>query len=267
MKATALKVSRVFLMEWNRVVQYRADAFLWMVAEAIIPLVSLTIWFTVAKSSTNVPTPQDILTYYVLVILIKLATDAWGGVFLAQEILNGEIIKSLIRPLAVVWYNIANNLFEKILKAIIPVPIIIFILVRWSDHFSPAIYQPTRIALFVLSLSLAMILSFTIDFILGMIAFWIEDNFQLRRYRYLLESFTSGLLIPLVFMPTALVGIIGFLPFRFIISAPAEIITGQTILINTVAILAIQAAWVVITILAAIFIWHKGLQRYAPPGQ
>jgi len=112
-----------------------------------------------------------------------------------------------------------------------------------------------------------MILSFTIDFILGMIAFWIEDNFQLRRYRYLLESFTSGLLIPLVFMPTALVGIIGFLPFRFIISAPAEIITGQTILINTVAILAIQAAWVVITILAAIFIWHKGLQRYAPPGQ
>ena len=56
------KISRVFIMEWSKSLQYRVDVVLWMLAEAAIPLVALAIWYAVAKTNTSL-SPTDILTW------------------------------------------------------------------------------------------------------------------------------------------------------------------------------------------------------------
>lgn len=254
-------------MEWNRAIQHRADAMLWMMAESIIPLISLAIWITVSQNSTSTPAPRDVLTYYLIVIIIKLATDAWNGVFLAITILNGEIVTKLIRPFTIIWYDIANNLVEKLLKSAIPIPLIVLFIILRPNLLTPTIFQTKNILLFLISLLLAMVLAFTLDMIIGMLAFWLEDVFQIRRYKYLFESFASGLLIPFAFMPSFLTNTLGLLPFRFIISAPAEILTQQTIGLNTKTIITFQISWVFVVIILAVTLWHKGLKHYAPPGQ
>lgn len=262
-----IKVNRVFIMEWNRAILHRTDAILWMMAESIIPLISLALWLTVSQNSSSAPAPRDVLTYYLIVIIIKLVTDVWNGVFLANTILNGEIVTKLIRPFAVIWYDIANNVVEKLLKSSISVPVIVLFFVLKPDYFSPAIYGLKNILLFLLSLMLAFILAFTMDMIIGMLAFWLEDVIQIRRYKYLFESVASGLLIPFAFMPAFFVNTLGFLPFRFIISAPAEILTQQTVGISTATIIILQVLWIIVAIIMAVVLWHKGLKRYAPPGQ
>lgn len=268
MPKTLAKIGRIFAMEWERTLQYRTDALLWMLAEAAVPLVSLAIWYAVATSSPAGLAPRDVLTYYVIIIFVKIAVDAWNGFFLAQEILNGEVVTKLIRPFGlVIWYGIVNNITEKIVKLIIPVLFLIGLLGFSPDVFSPIIYQSSRLVLFALSLLLATVLAFLVDFTIGTMAFWLEDVFQIRRYEMLLYSVASGLLIPFAFMPPLAVKILGFLPFRYLISAPAEILLGQPVGITVSSLLAIQAAWIIALAILARILWIKGLQRYAIPGQ
>ncbi len=254
-------------MEWSRIIQYRTDAFLWMFAEAAMPLISLAIWYTVATSSTRGPTPTEVLTYYILVMFVKIMTDSWNGAFLARDILSGEVVKLLVKPMAVVWHGIVNNILEKIFKLLLPIAVFSLALVTFSDAFAPAIYQPVNVLLGLLSLGLAIPLGFMIDEVIGYMAFWLENVFQIRRYKMMLESVASGLLIPFAFMPPLAVSLLGYLPFRYVISAPAEILAGNTVAASPITVIGIQASWVAAMILLARFLWMKGLRRYAVPGQ
>lgn len=261
------KIGRLFAMEWSRTIQYRTDAFLWMFAEAVTPVVSLAIWYTVAQSSSRGPAPIDVFTYYILVIFIKSFTDAWNGMYMARKILNGNIAPELIRPIPVVWDYIVNNITEKFLKLLLPLPLFGLALFLFPALFSPAIYQPAHYLLFLLSLALAIPLGFLTEHTIGLLAFWLEDVFQIRRYKIMLDEIASGMLIPFSFMPVAAQNILGWLPFRYLISAPAEIMLGQTNHQTVSSLLMGQVGWIVGLVLISTLIWQKGLQRYAVPGQ
>lgn len=260
-------ISRLFAMEWSRIIQYRADAFLWTLAEASVPLISLAIWYTVAQTSSQGPTPTEVFTYYILVMFIKIITEAWVGAFLAGEILNGEIVQDLVRPIAVVWKHLANNLLEKLFKLLLPLPALLLVLMGFPQAFSAAIYNPIHISLFAVSLTLAVALAFVTDMTIGILAFWLEDAFQIRRYKVMLESVASGVLIPFSFMPPLASTLFGFLPFRYIVAAPAEIILGQAEGQNALMLLGLQALWIAGLIAVMRILWLQGLKRYAVPGQ
>jgi ABC-2 type transport system permease protein len=261
------KIGRIFIMEWNRIIQYRTDAFLWLIAEAAVPLVSLAIWYTVALQSQRGPTPRDVFTYYIFLMFIKILVEAWNGVFMAQEILNGEIVQSLIRPVAVFWKYLANVLLEKIFKLLLPIPLLLVIIATYPQWFSPAIFRPRHITLFLVSLLVAMAVAFLAEMVIGTLAFWLEDVFQIRRYKTLLEEVASGVLIPFAFMPPVIFTIFSFLPFRYMFSAPAEIILGQVEGRSALLLIGTQILWLAVLFTASRLLWSKGLQRYAVPGQ
>lgn len=261
------KYYRVLAMDFSRTMQYRTDAFLWMLAEAAIPLVAMFIWLAVSAGGKGGLTQQGVLTYYIAVIFIKIFTDAWNGAFMARDILEGEIAQDLVRPLPVVIKYIANNLTEKAIKVILPAVIIVTTLLSRPDLFSSAIWQPQRWVLFTLSLLLAMVLAFLLDMVFGLIAFWLEDAFQIRQYKEMVSAVASGILIPLAFLPSAVASFFGWLPFRYVISAPAEILTGQYVSFTAPYLLAAQFAWVVVLILISRWQWLAGLRRYAVPGK
>ncbi|MDZ4225844.1 MAG: ABC-2 family transporter protein, partial [Candidatus Andersenbacteria bacterium] len=261
------KLWRVLALDFSRTLQYRTDALLWMLAEAAIPLVAMFIWLAVSAGSNKGPTGQEILSYYVVVIFVKLLTDAWNGAFMAQDILQGEIVQDLVRPIPVVFKYIANNLTEKVIKLILPIAAIIFIALLKPDFFSNALLLPHRWLLFVISLALAMTLQFLIDMVIGTLAFWLEDVNQLRQYKEMLSSAASGLLIPLAFLPSVFVTGLNWLPFRYVISAPAEILTGNYVSLTAPSLITIQAAWVFALVLIIRWQWRAGLRRYAIPGQ
>lgn len=247
--------------------QYRADLLMWMAAESAIPLVSLAIWSTVAQSTATGPTPLDIRTYYIIVIYLMIITNAWNGFFFSRSILNGEIIQWLTRPVSPWWPHIANNLMEKCIKLFFPLPILLAFLVLTPHFFSAAIFQTPHVLLFLVSLPLAAVLAFCLDMLFGVLAFWLEDIAQIRRYKEILQEATSGILIPLVWLPTTLRHVFAALPFRYIISAPAEILLGQVEGITALHVIAIQLLWITTLITTLVILWQRGLKIYAVPGQ
>lgn len=260
-------ITRVFIMKWSEVLQYRGDLVLWTFAIAITPLVSLAVWYAVATSTQSAQDPRDILTYYILVMLLGIATASWQGFELIQEILSGAIVRYLIRPLSMFWIRIAGTIVTKILQLSVPVLTFCGVLLIFPHWFSSALFKVEHLLLFIPSLLLAITISFIMDMTIGTMAFWLEDAQELQSYRFLLMQVASGILVPFAVMPPAARDVLGSLPFRYIISAPAEIILGQAEGTAALALLAYQALWVVVLALLLAFVWKRGLKIYAAPGQ
>lgn len=256
-------------MKWSETLQYRSDIVMWTIADALVPVIALAVWYTVATSNTSAHgfTPRDTLTYYILVIFTRIITGAWSGYFLSGEILKGELVRYLVRPLAVVWVHIAENISTKLLRLFIPLPIFLFALWQWPQFFSPALYDVSHLAPFLLSTAIAAVLVFCVDLAFGMLAFWLEDAMQLREYEALLYEIASGTLIPLAFLPPLAQSVFSWLPFPSMLNTPVSILLGQVVGIAMWKLIAVQIAWVAITIILLLVLWRRGLKVYAVPGQ
>lgn len=267
MKALLKKIRGMFIVNWSMALQYRADLFLWLLTEAATPLISMAVWYAVATSSSQGPTPQQTINYYILVILVAVATSSWIGFFISREILDGSIAPRLIRPLSPFWGFIANNIAEKTLRLLIPLPIFLISLFLFPNFFVPSLYEMQPWLLFLVSLSLAAILAFCLDMVFGLMAFWLEDAVNLRWYKDTLQMITSGILIPIAVMPAKIQAGMSVLPFKSIITTPIDILMGNIHGSSLLQALTIQVAWAAATCLLTAILWRQGLKRYAPPGQ
>lgn len=262
------KLVRLFSLEWSTILQYRSDMILWTLGEAAVPLIALAVWYAVSQSAAHFAfSPAETIVYYVLIVLVRILTNAWNGFFFSRQILNGELVQFLLRPLSVFWHHVSNNITEKLLK--LPIPFIIIGIFFWlAPSLRPllASYVP-RLPLFVASVVLAAAIAFVLDMILGSLAFWLEDATQLRRYKELIYEVSSGILIPLAALPPLALAIFSFLPFRYVISVPIEIVMGTLPTGDIAVAMFYQVMWLIGLLGLQIVVWHRGLKRYAVPTQ
>ena len=252
---------------WARALAYRGDIFLWTFAEVAMPLVSLAVWFSVSSAGAGPFTPADTLTYYLVLMFVYSFTDVWNGFFLSRDILDGAVVRLLVRPVPIFWEYALRNLSAKAIRmpAMLVAFSIIFVLAR--NLITPAIFEPLHILLFAISLVGGLALAFWFDLCFAMLAFWFEDAIQIREYKEVVFNLAAGVLIPLAFMPQAVQSFFAWLPFRYIISAPIEILMGQVSGAGAVQLILAQAAWIVATVVVLRLLWIHGIKRYAVPGQ
>jgi ABC-2 type transport system permease protein len=261
------KILRIFGMMWGTNLAYRADVFLWTLTEAATPLVTLAIWFAVAKNGTFVLTPEETLTYYIFIFFVRSVTRSWASFFLSQEILNGDIVRYLIKPLSVFWEHIADNITTKIFRLLVPAILLAFVLWQKPEFFSSTIFDGTRVMLFVASLLLATILSFVFDAIFATLAFWVEDSLQISAFQFVFGEFATGILIPFAAMPIWLFTALSWLPFRYMVSAPIELLMNQVSGARIAPLFITQLIWIGVSLGILRILWKQGTKNYAIPGQ
>lgn len=261
------QLSTLFVISWHKALVYRGDIAAYLIFSVVAPTVALAIWYTVATGGGLGSSPQHIITYYIFIIFVELVTRAWRGIFLVEQIRTGQIVQYILRPPAILLEFITSNLTTKVVQLVAPIMLLGGALIFFPHLFAPEIYQREHVALFIMSLLLAFILWFSLDLSLGMLAFWLEEANEIHGYRFLLSQVASGVLIPFSAMPEGMHTILSFLPFRYAVSAPVEIILGQVEGSAAWELIGIQAAWAVGFILIMRMLYFYGLRRYAIPGQ
>ncbi len=260
-------IQRLFTMMVGVNLTYRFDILIWTLAEIMLPLVSLSIWYAASRQGASTVSPTDTITYFIIIAFVRSATNTWVGFFLAREILTGEIVKFLVRPLSVFWEHVVDNLTVKVLRLGVPAIILLGVLAVRPSFISSQVYEPINATLFLLSLILGIILSFTFDTVFAMAAFWLEDAHQILRFQRVFYQIATGVLIPYAVMPALLFSVLKWLPFRYMTSVPVELLLGQISPAAAPTILAVQVGWIVCSIIAVSLLWRRGLKRYAVPGQ
>jgi ABC-2 type transport system permease protein len=245
---------------------YRGAWIIFMAANISVPIISLLIWRTAIANGAQLPIDERyVTTYFVLLSFVTMATSSWLTGFLANDIRLGKLSTWMVRPASLLLGFVANNISEKIMKlfALLPMIGVLWWIFRDSMNI-PA--GPGRWGLFAVSIVLGAVLVFTIDIMIGALAFWMDDVLAVARARMLIANVLSGSIVPLALMPDWSRGFIDNQPFRYTVSFPVEIVAGGLSSTELLAGLGAQLTYVLVFGVTARLIWSRGIRAYSAVG-
>jgi ABC-2 type transport system permease protein len=210
---------------------------------------------------------QDAVTFVWLgqSLLMTVAVFTWGFTDeMAERIRSGDIAVDLYRPIDLQGWRYAEDLgralFHLLGRGVVPTVIgaLLFDLV-WPDHAATWLW-------FLVSVLLAVTVSFAIRYLIGLAAFWVLD---VRGFSFVvgfLQLFCSGLVLPLVAFPDTLEAVVRVLPFAALIQVPAEVFLEKHTGTGVALALASQLGWAVLLLTAGRVLTRVATRRLVVQG-
>ena len=257
---------RLVAIDVTQTLTYRGAFVIYMLSIVVGPAVALLVWRAAAANGAALPvTMEYLVSYFVLLGVVNMLVSSWMAYFLAEMIRLGKLSTWLLRPASVFLGFVANNLAEKLIKAVILVPLIGAL--GWffrEDLRLPA--SPATWAFFTVSVLMAAAITFAFDVVLGSLAFWFDDIGGFFRLRFLAGTVLSGQLVPLALFPEWTSGFIAAQPFRYMLSFPLELLVGGLGGREVVLGLALQLGYTALAVGGAMLVWRRGQRMYAAVG-
>jgi ABC-2 type transport system permease protein len=189
----------------------------------------------------------DAVTYVWIGQALLMTIALWGGGTtddLAERIRTGDVAIDLYRPVGLVGWYLASDLgraaYHLLTRGIGPT-VVGFLL---FDIRLPA--GTAAAAGFAVSLVLAVVVSFTIRFLVASTAFWLLDQSGVRVMSGAFAIFFSGMMLPLVLFPGWLGTLATALPWASYVQVPADIWLGKHTGTDLLAALGFQVFWAVV---------------------
>lgn len=258
----------IIKLTWSEILEYRLNFIMWRVRYLLGLITVYFLWFSVFPSTETLfgYTKSLMLTYILGTSLISAVVLSSKTIAIGDEISQGNLSNFLIKPVNYFKYWFARDLGDKAMNicfAIIELSILLAFL-------RPAVFVQSNvnyIFLTVISIFIALILFFFINFLLGLIGFWTEEVWAPRFIFFIILSFFAGQLFPLDILPKPVFSVFQFLPFTYLLFFPVKIYLGQLSLSEVYFGLTISAIWLVILYLLLKFVWNKGLKNYTAQGR
>lgn len=253
---------------------YRGDFMIMQLGNLIIPITSLLVWQAVLATGANLPvTGRYLLAYFVLVAIVEMLASSWTAFFLAESIRDGDLNQWLVRPTSTHLNAVSNNVGEKLVKIIFLAPFVLITMlildrVRIGGSGIGYPHDPARWAAFAAAVVLAAAIRFTLDVLIGSLAFWFEDVQGFLRVSAVVVPVLSGAVVPLALMPAGWATVTELQPFRFMLAFPMDVLLSDQAWAGTGVItgFGMQLGWLVIFVAAAVAVWRRGLRSYSAVG-
>ncbi len=249
-----------FKINWQSLFEYRLDIFIYSISSVVIPVISMTIWIAVAGSGAQLPiNVQELVAYFLLVMVFSIATSVWGAHFIGESIKDGSFSKYLVKPYSLFTDYFVQNLSEKTYKLFMVCTVVAIIWIIADVRINTTF---VRIILSMFSLAIAFVLKFLIDISIGLTTFWFHETDFLRGLYSLAGDFFSGKIIPVFLLPTSLFAFSYGSPFRYILSFPIEILLGRVQGSELIKGFLIQLIWLLTAYIVYKLLYKFGTKRY-----
>ncbi|MDP9383087.1 MAG: ABC-2 family transporter protein [Chloroflexota bacterium] len=250
-----------------RTLEYRATFFVYMTGAVIGPTISLLVWLTVSQQGLSLPYDREqCVTYYVLLATVSLLTASWVAEYgLADAIRLGKLSPLLLRPAPAILHYVGDNLGQKAVMLPLQLPLVALVTVVFHEYLRlPA--EPWSWLLFAVSLPMAATVAFLLDYLTGLLAFWIQDVKGIIEAKNLIGAFLAGQLVPLALFPDWSSGFLLLQPFRYTLSFPLEVLIGGLSEAQIALGFAIQMGYCVLLWAAYHVAWRYGVRMYSVAG-
>ncbi|MBY9007492.1 MAG: ABC-2 family transporter protein [Candidatus Lokiarchaeota archaeon] len=230
------------------VTTYRFHFFFSIISSILYFVIYFFLWRSIYDSSgstiINGMTFPQVIVYislaYSIFVLFKTWTE-WG---MSRNIVSGQIMMDLIKPYNYHHANLARSIgfvFFNFFCITIPIFILLFTV------FNSTIIFGINLLYFAFSLCLAFLISFSIDYSIGLTSFYTESIWGISITKEVVIMALSGTLIPLSFFPDSIEFILKLLPFAAIYHIPISTLVTPTLGVLDYCIMFIsQISWVII---------------------
>ena len=187
-------------------------------------------------------------------ILLKTYAD-W---IIHYEIREGSIATYLTKPMDFQLYALFANLGSLLMNlTAISIPTALVM----AFVFKVKVALGIGFLFFPVSLLLAFLISFSIDYFVGLIGFYSESIWGFSTTKEIIVTVFSGALIPLQFFPEAIQKVLYWLPFQAIYHTPLMMITRPDQGLNVfIPMLLIQMAWAIIMFTVARMFYYQAIK-------
>ena len=187
-------------------------------------------------------------------VLLKTFTD-W---FIHSDIREGTIANYLIKPVDVGTYYMFSSMGIFLFNAaIITIPTFLLLAFVFKVQFTIG----PGLVVFPISLFLAYLITFWLDYFVGLFGFYTESVWGLSTTKEIIITFFSGALIPIHFFPDALQKALFWLPFQAMYHTPITMITrpdqGWDVFLQ---MLAVQAFWAIVIFISARLFYDQAVK-------
>ncbi|RME38206.1 MAG: ABC transporter permease [Planctomycetota bacterium] len=270
MTATVRKYGVVFSVALSERLVYRADFFIATFLRFIPMITTVLLWRAIYEGAQRDEVGglryTQMVSYYLFVMVARafgsmprLATDV------AADIREGGLRKYLLQPIDYIAYHLSLRSAHKLVYFVMAfVP---YALVFWLCRgFLPDAPDATALGLSLISLVLAFLLGFSINMLIGLLAFWFLEVASFVHVFMTAQYFLSGHMFPLSLLPDWLQPWITVLPFAYETYYPTLILLQRLDPARALDVIAVQLIWVVVLMGLTRFAWARGLRRYAAFG-
>jgi ABC-2 type transport system permease protein len=248
---------------------YRFDFFLSLVISLITMVLLVYLWRAIYANSTSLGyTLDELLTYICLGQAFNFARIAGAQRRLLFRVngslRSGNIVFDLLRPVdyqAMQFSEVAGQFVAEMLLINLPAFAVALLVIGINPPASAA-----AAAGFALSLLGAFLVSFSLDFLLMILAFWTFGAMGIIYARRAAIELLAGSIIPLALFPDWLRAIALVLPFQSLAYTPISIYLGE---ITGTAIwwsLLVQIGWAIALAVMTRLIWLRALRRLVVQG-
>jgi ABC-2 type transport system permease protein len=249
MLGSLLLYAAVTRVAFRRQLAYRTANLAGLATNAFFGLLRVSLFVALFQSSPQTTIGgydlQAAATYTWVTQAMIMVICLWGWWDIEITIRSGDVVTDLARPFSYLGYWLARDYGRAVYFALfrgLPGLVIGQLTfpggLRWPD-------TPIDATLLLVSLVLAVALSFAWRFLLNVSAFWTTDARGLGAITGALLMFLGGFVVPLRFFPEWIQPLLLSLPFAGMIQVPADIFVGRLTGSASLAALATQALWAV----------------------
>jgi ABC-2 type transport system permease protein len=248
-------------------VAYRFQFLSSIVISPLILLLYYFIWQSIYLNQEGTPilgyTFTDMITYYVLSMVVGHFIFNMVGNDLQEKITYGDLIQDMLKPMSVFAQFLSSTVAERAFAFFVEV-VPVFVIAVMLFNLQPAVLPV--FLLFGLAVVFAFLINFMIAFLMGLLAFWVSRIESIQWLMFFFVRFLSGEFIPLEFFGTVLFAVSKYLPFYYIRYGPIQVYLARWTFSETLVFLLIQVAWIVVLYILIRIIWRYALRRFGALG-
>jgi ABC-2 type transport system permease protein len=203
-----------------------------------------------------------LISYFVLQRILSRFLSSGNLVRELDMLINtGNLITYLARPVNFVALKFSQTLFLSAVRTALGC--VSFFAVAAVLRLTMS-YEGADWAAFVPLVFLSLLIIFLLDFLVGILAFWLGRIESLRIVYSLLLRLVSGALVPISFFPQSIQSVLAVLPFQYMYYVPISVVVEATEV--TLVDYVVPVLWVCFLFILLKIAWSRGLKRFEVQG-
>ncbi len=183
------------------------------------------------------------------------AIPLWGVTEIAERVKSGEIAMDFLRPVTALgqwWAADLGRAASQVIPRLVPMLAVGALTTGLALPGHPLPYL-----LFVVSLILAVSLTFLAWTLVNLLALWVVEIRGYHALFMMVMNLLTGLLVPVSWFPGWLRTLADATPFPSMFQTPIDVVMG----VAGLEAIGLQAAWLVVLVGAAQLMLHRGTRK------
>ena len=248
--------------------QFRLSFVVICIGNLLYLIVVYFLWKAIYASAgtdvVNGMTFTDTLIYLVLATALFNFMEMYTVWEIGRNIQSGKIVLDLLKPMEYrkyLFWSYSGSFVTQFFLTFLPTFIAVTVVTGGAIHLG------INLLFFVISVTMAVFINYSVDFVVGTICLYTESIWGINIMKQVIVLLLSGATIPLAFFPDTLRKIVYYLPFQSIYNAPLSILlNGNPQMHDVLVTLGTQLIWCVIMLVISKSFWKVSLRQITVNG-